>query len=213
MQNIGGMANVTLLPPEGSDIDVLAFDTGPGVAVMDAVVEILSEGAERYDADGRRGASGSVSQELLTELLDDPYFKQPPPKSTGRERYGDAYARELIRRGREMGLGDGDLVATATALTARTIADGYRLAESAATPEECIVSGGGARNPTLMQMLAEQLAPVPVTDLSALGWDPDAKEAVAFAILAHLFQTGRPGNLPSVTGASGPRILGKLTPP
>lgn len=213
MQNIGGMANVSLLPPEGWDVDVLAFDTGPGVAVIDAVVEILSEGAERYDTDGRRAAAGSVSQDLMGLLLEDPYFQQRPPKSTGRERYGYAYARELIRRGREMGLGDGDLVATATALTARTIADGYRLAEPAETPEDCIVSGGGARNPTLMQMLAEQLAPLPVTDLSALGWDPDAKEAVAFAILAHLFQTGRPGNLPSVTGARGPRLLGKLTPP
>jgi anhydro-N-acetylmuramic acid kinase len=110
-------------------------------------------------------------------------------------------------------LSDDDLVATATALTAVTIADGYELAGTAYRPEECIVSGGGARNPALMQMLAERLAPIPVTDLSALGWDPDAKEAAAFAILAHLCRAGRPGNLPSVTGAKGPRILGRVTPP
>ena len=108
---------------------------------------------------------------------------------------------------------DDDLVATATALSAVTIADGYALAGIELRPEECIVSGGGARNPALMQMLAEQLAPIPVTDLTALGWDPDAKEAAAFAILAHLCRSGKPGNLPSVTGATGPRILGKVTPP
>ncbi|KPK81748.1 MAG: hypothetical protein AMS25_05190 [Gemmatimonas sp. SM23_52] len=213
LQNIGGMANVTLLPPEASPQPVIAFDTGPGIAVIDAVVELLSAGAERYDADGRRAAAGAVNGELLVRLLDDDYFREKPPKSTGRERFGEPYARELIRSGRELGMGDDDLVATATALTARSIADAYELVAPESTPNECVVSGGGARNPTLMQMLAEALDPVPVTDLSALGWDPDAKEAAAFAILAYLFRTGRPGNLPSVTGAAGPRVLGKLTPP
>lgn len=212
LQNIGGMANVTLLPPEASERPVIAFDTGPGIAVIDAVVELLSAGAERYDADGRRAAAGAVNGELLARLLDDDYFREKPPKSTGRERFGEPYARELIRSGKGLGLEDDDLIATATALTARSIADAYRLVDRESTPDECIVSGGGARNPTLMQMLAEALDPTPVTDLSALGWDPDAKEAAAFAILAHLFQTGRPGNLPSVTGAAGPRVLGKLTP-
>ncbi len=213
LQNIGGIANLTLVPPEGSEQPVLAFDSGPGIAVIDAVTGIVSDGAEHYDADGVRAAAGKPHEELLGELLADPYFKQPPPKSTGRERFGDAYARELVRRGRELGLDDNDLVATATALSARTIAGGYPLLERLPKPVDCIVSGGGARNPTLMQMLAEALHPIPVTDLSALGWDPDAKEAAAFAILAHLCRTGRPGNLPSVTGASGPRLLGKLTPP
>jgi anhydro-N-acetylmuramic acid kinase len=213
LQNIGGMANVTLLPPEGSKQPVIAFDTGPGIAVIDAVVEILSAGGERYDADGRRAAAGAVNGELLAWLLADDYFREKPPKSTGREHFGEPYARELIRSGKGLGLEDDDLIATATALTARSIADAYRLVDRESTPDECIVSGGGARNPTLMQMLAQALDPTPVTDLSALGWDPDAKEAAAFAILAHLFQTGRPGNLPSVTGAAGPRVLGKLTLP
>jgi anhydro-N-acetylmuramic acid kinase len=213
LQNIGGMANVTLVPPEGSNEAVIAFDSGPGVAVIDGVVEIVSGGSERYDADGRRAARGTPHPGLLNELLNDSYFRQKPPKSTGRERYGAAYAEALVRRGRELGLSDDDVVATATALTAVTIADGYPQADEGRRPTECIVSGGGARNPALLQMLAERLAPIPVTDLSALGWDPDAKEAAAFAILAHLCRAGRPGNVPSVTGARGPRILGKVTPP
>jgi anhydro-N-acetylmuramic acid kinase len=214
LQNIGGIANVTLLPPEGSSEPVIAFDTGPGVAVVDAVVEIVSEGSETFDQDGRRAMQGRVSEELITALLDDPYFAEPPPKSTGRERYGERYAIDLIGRGRELGLSDDDLVASATAFTAQAIADAYgTLLPEQLTPGECFVSGGGASNPALMQMLARRLDPIPVTDLSALGWNPDAKEAAAFAILAHLFQAGVPGNLPSVTGAAGPRVLGKLTPP
>ncbi|UCF21630.1 MAG: anhydro-N-acetylmuramic acid kinase [Gemmatimonadota bacterium] len=212
LQNIGGIANLTLLPPEDVDSEVIAFDTGPGVAVIDAVVEIVSEGAERFDLDGRRAAGGTPNEELLIELLRDPYFSEPPPKSTGRERYGDAYARQLVERARDLGLTGTDTIATATALTARTIAAGYRLG-AGVRAAECVVSGGGARNQTLMRMLADELHPVPVTDLSALGWDPDAKEAAAFAILAHLFLHGRPGNLPAATGAAGPRVLGKLTPP
>ncbi len=214
LQNIGGMANVTLLPPEGWSEPVLAFDTGPGVAVIDAVVEMVSGGAERYDLDGCRGARGRPSEKLLGLLLDDDFFRERPPKSTGRERYGSEYAAEVVRKGRELGLSADDLVASVTALTARTIANAYRdFFADEAGPDECVVSGGGARNPTLMQMLVEALDPLPVTDLSALGWDPDAKEAAAFAILAHLHLRGIPGNLPSVTGASGPRVLGKLTPP
>ncbi|HSG82450.1 MAG TPA: anhydro-N-acetylmuramic acid kinase, partial [Gemmatimonadota bacterium] len=214
MQNIGGIANATVLPPAGLDIEVIAFDTGPGVAVIDATVEILTDGAERFDADGRRALAGRVDEDLLALLLADPYFAEPPPKSTGREKFGEAYAIDLIGHGREQGLSTDDLVATATALTAQTIADAYgRLLVAESTPGECFVSGGGARNPALMQMLALRLDPIPVTDLSALGWDPDAKEAAAFAILAHLFQAGEPGNLPSATGAAGRRLLGKLTPP
>jgi anhydro-N-acetylmuramic acid kinase len=213
MQNIGGVANVTLLPPEGVDRDVIAFDTGPGMAVIDGVTAIVSGGRESFDIDGRRALSAKVSIKLLEDLLDDRYFKRPPPKSTGRETYGDRYALDLVARGRELGLAENDLVATATALTARSIAEAYLLPGPDAMPEECIVSGGGAHNPVLMDMLARELAPIPLTDLSALGWDPDAKEAAAFAILAHLNLVGRPGNLPSATGAAGARILGKLTPP
>ncbi|NIR45984.1 MAG: anhydro-N-acetylmuramic acid kinase [Gemmatimonadetes bacterium] len=214
LQNIGGIANVSVLPPAAAAAEVIAFDTGPGVMVIDEVVRAVSGGDERLDVDGKRARRGRVGPELLADLLDDPFFRRRPPKSTGREAFGEAYTIAFISEGRQLGLADDDLVTTATALTAHSIADAYgTLLPDHAVPAECIVSGGGARNPALMQMLAERLAPIPVTDLSALGWDPDAKEAAAFAILAHLFQAGLPGNLPSVTGAAGPRLLGKLTPP
>lgn len=213
LQNIGGIANVTFLPPRGVQEPVVAFDTGPGVAVVDAVVQQLTDGRDRFDAEGVLAARGAVDRELLAELLDDPFFAGAPPRSTGREKFGRDYARAMLRRGRELGLADTDIVATATALTAHSIADAYRRFLSSRPPAECIVSGGGVRNPTLLEMLAHELAPLPVRDLSTLGWDPDAREAVAFAVLAYLFQQRETGNLPSVTGARGPRVLGKLTPP
>lgn len=215
LQNIGGIANVTLLPAASeSDAPVIAFDTGPGVAVIDSVIEVLTSGAQRFDVDGARAGAAEPDQRLLSRLLTDPYLEAAPPKSTGREYFGADYALRLIEAARQLGIEDDDtLVATATALTADSIADAYRrFSPEDGQPVECFVSGGGARNPTLMAMLAQQLAPMPVQDLSALGWDPDAKEAAAFAILAHLFRMGKPGNVPSVTGASGPRILGKLSP-
>lgn len=217
LQNIGGIANVTFLPAAENvekATPVVAFDTGPGVAVIDAVIELVSGGAESMDEDGARAAAARADGILLRRLLEDPYFEASPPKSTGRERFGSSYARALVESGRQLGIENDDvLIATATELTAASIADAYRRhSPPGLKPQECFVSGGGARNKTLMAMLAERLAPVPVLSLSALGWDPDAKEAVAFAVLAHLFICGKPGNLPSVTGASGPRILGKLTP-
>ncbi len=219
LQNIGGMANVSFLPagsasPSDPPPIMVAFDTGPGVAVIDRVVQELTDGVESFDRDGRRAAAAQPNQILLARLLDDAYFREPPPKSTGREYFGGEYALRLIDDARQIGIEEEEvIVATATALTAHSIADAYRcFAPRGQEPQECFVSGGGARNPTLMGMLSEQLSPMPVADLSKLGWDPDAKEAVAFAILAHLFQQGLPGNVPSVTGARGPRILGKLSP-
>lgn len=211
LQNIGGIANVTVVPPAGSGEPVLAFDTGPGVGVLDAVVEIVTEGAEPFDRDGLRAARGRVLPDLLADLLDDDYFRAPPPKSTGRERYGAAYARRLVERARSAGASPDDCVATAAALTARAIAAAYR-DHVAGRVDECFVSGGGARNPTLLRLLREAFDPVPVSDLGALGVDPQAKEALAFAVHAHVHLRGRPGNLPEVTGAAGPRVLGKLTP-
>lgn len=217
LQNIGGIANVTFLPRadvKAASSPVVAFDTGPGVAVIDGVVENLTGGASRFDVDGKRAASAEPSEELLEHLMSDPYFAARPPKSTGREYFGTEFARRMIKTGRSMGVTDDNvLVATATALTARSIADAYRrFAPVDSRPEECFVSGGGARNPTLMKMLALVLDPIRVHDLAALGWDSDAKEAAAFAVLAYLFRKGRSANLPSATGAAGPRILGKLTP-
>jgi anhydro-N-acetylmuramic acid kinase len=213
IQNIGGMANVTRLPPAGSDEAVLAFDTGPGNALMDAAVELATGGAAAYDRDGDWARRGVVDDVLLGELLDHPYFRRPPPKSTGRETFGREYVRALVARVEPASEGEwAGLVATLTALTARTIADGILRWAPPGPGGEVIITGGGARNPALLDQLAAALAPVRVRADEALGLRPDAREAVAFAALAWAHVEGWPGNLPEVTGAAGPRILGSLTP-
>jgi anhydro-N-acetylmuramic acid kinase len=216
LQNLGGMANVTVLPPRGAAADrldgVRAFDTGPGVAVIDGVVRTLMEKLE-YDVDGRLAAAGSPVDAVVDELLHDSYFADPPPKSTGREHFDAAYVGRLIARCRAASPActTADVVATATALTARSIGAAYErfLPEPI---EEVLVSGGGARNPTLVRMIEQALAPRRVTQFSDDYFDGDAKEAVAFALLAHLHLRGEPANVPAATGARGPRVLGKLTP-
>lgn len=187
--NIGGIANVTLLP-EG-----IAFDTGPGNMVIDALAAEMSGGRERFDRDGRIARGGTVRWELLVDLLANPYFRRKAPKSCGREQFGPEYTRMLI----DSGLPMRDLLATATELTARTIAE-------ALPPREVIVSGGGVHNRFLMERLGSML---PVRSSAEFGIDPDAKEAIAFAVLAYQTARGWPGNLPSATGASHPTVLGK----
>ncbi|HEV7992722.1 MAG TPA: anhydro-N-acetylmuramic acid kinase, partial [Gemmatimonadaceae bacterium] len=167
----------------------------------------------RYDEDGRIAASGSAIEAVVTELLADPYFAAEPPKSTGRELFDDAYVTRLIEtcRSARPSATDADLVATATLLTARSIADAYRRF----VPEpvtETVISGGGAKNPVLRAMLERDLAPLKVVPFDAHFFDGEAKEAVAFALLALLHLEHRPGNVPTATGARGPRILGSLTP-
>ncbi len=214
IQNLGGMANVTWLPPTGSPEPVIAFDTGPGVVLIDGAVRRASDGALPYDRDGVMALRGQVDESLLTELLDDAYFRAPPPKSTGREHFG----RVLLDRVAE-GLSPGadeeawcDLVATLTAFTARSIAEAYRSWVLPRGLDEIFLVGGGTNNPALVQAVTRELAPVPVRDGADLGVDPDAREALAFAFLAwaHLHQIT--GNIPSVTGAEAPRVLGSLTP-
>jgi anhydro-N-acetylmuramic acid kinase len=213
LQNLGGIGNVTCLPPRGSGSDVLAFDTGPGNALIDAVVEISSGGRLTYDADGRLAARGQVDESLLAELLAHPFFAMEPPKSTGREAFGMPFVRRLVERlapeGDEEWL---DLVATMTELTARSVADAYRRWVLPRGVDEVVVSGGGARNPTLMRRIGALLDPLPVRDGSVLGIDPEAKEAVAFAVLGWAHLKGIAANLPSATGAAGPRVLGSFTP-
>jgi anhydro-N-acetylmuramic acid kinase len=216
LQNIGGIGNVTVLPPRGAGAtpldSVRAFDTGPGVAVIDGVTRTLIPELA-FDVDGRRAAAGRPIAAVIDELLDHPYFASPPPKSTGRELFDRAYIAALIRRCRDADAAatPDDIIATATALTARSIADAYERF----VPEpidEVLVSGGGARNPTLVSMLARALAPLAVRPFAERYFDGEAKEAVAFALLAHLHVNGRPGNVPGATGARGARVLGKLTP-
>jgi anhydro-N-acetylmuramic acid kinase len=213
LQNLGGIGNVTRVPARGSGEEVFAFDTGPANSLIDAAVEIATGGRHRYDRDGRLAAQGTVDHALLQDLLRHPYFAAPPPKSTGREEFGRPFVERLVQVVKPEGDADWmDLVATLTELTARTVADAYHRWVIPLGIGEVILSGGGARNPALAGRIRELLAPLPVTDGGVLGVDPDAKEAVAFALLAWAHLKRIPANVPSATGAAGPRVLGSLTP-
>jgi anhydro-N-acetylmuramic acid kinase len=213
LQNIGGVGNVTWLPPRGDEAPVVAFDTGPGNALIDAVVEIATGGSRGYDEGGVLAAGGQVDETLLAELLRHPYFASPPPKSTGRESFGRPFVERLLAATRPEGDREWmDLVATLSELTCRTIADSYRRWLLPLGVDEVYVSGGGSRNPWLMRRLGELLAPIPVRDSGELGVDAEAKEAVAFAVLAWAHLRGVPASLAGATGARGPRVLGSLTP-
>jgi anhydro-N-acetylmuramic acid kinase len=212
LQNIGGIGNVTVVPPDGALEGVRAFDTGPGVAVIDAVTRTVIPTLQ-FDVDGRHAAAGRAIESVVDELLAAPYFAAPPPKSTGRELFDARYVERLIARCREQSPActDDDIIATATLLTARSIGDAYRRF----MPEpvgEVLLSGGGAKNPTLVAMIERAVAPLTVRAFADRYFDGEAKEAVAFALLAYLHVRGRPGNVPRATGARGPRILGTLTP-
>src|SRR5215208_6998109 len=214
LQNLGGIGNVTVVAPrEAADAaPPRAFDTGPGVVVIDSVVRLLRP-EMAFDEDGRLAAAGHPVSEVADELLADPYFASPPPKSTGRELFTPAYVSRFVDRCRAArpGAADEDLVATAVALTARSVADAYRRF----VPEplgDVLLSGGGARNPALFDAIARALAPLRVRRFDELFFDGEAKEAVAFALMGYLHLSGRPANVPSATGARGPRVLGKRTP-
>ncbi|MDY6878068.1 MAG: anhydro-N-acetylmuramic acid kinase [Chloroflexota bacterium] len=217
LQNIGGIANVTYLPAGGGPETAIAFDTGPGNVIIDSVVTCATGGAWRYDQDGTLASQGRVDEALLAHLLDHPYLRRIPPKSTGRETFGATFAADLREQAQARGLPLADLVATVTAFTAASIADAYRR-WLPAPPDEVFLCGGGADNPTLVRMLREHLArvfddPVPIVrHYDETGYSSAAKEAVAFAILAYETWHSRPGNLPQVTGASHPVILGHVTP-
>jgi anhydro-N-acetylmuramic acid kinase len=205
--NLGGMANLTYVERRAQDEGVLAFDTGPGVALIDATARMV-DGTLSYDRDGAIAARGKVDAVVLTELLADPFFRAPPPKSTGRERFGDDYAAALYRR-----LPGPNAVATAVDLTARTVA----AAVGQWTPPgvEVVASGGGCHHPGLMAALGRYLVEHgehPFRRFDELFFPGDAKEAVAFALLGYLTLHGQPGNVPSATGAGGPRVLGAVTP-
>jgi anhydro-N-acetylmuramic acid kinase len=201
--NIGGIANITLLPAGAKPEEIVAFDTGPGNMVMDALVAHSTEGRQQYDRNGAIARRGQVHQRLLEAMLSDPYFKMSPPKSTGRERFGRDFVNGLLATG----VAVEDLIATATEFTARSIV------LSVPARGELIASGGGVHNRWLMRRLVELLpAGVAMKTSAEYGVDPDAKEAIAFAVLAYEFVSGRPANLPSATGARRAVRLGKDTP-
>ena len=205
--NLGGMANITFVPRRAQEQNVLAFDTGPGVAVIDGVARLV-DARRSYDRDGLIAARGRPDEAVLAELLVDPFFAAPPPKSTGRERFGDQYAKTLHAR-----VPGPDGVATAVELTARSVA----AAVAGWTPRgaEVVASGGGCHHPGLMAALERQLAGsggYRLRRFSDLFFPGDAKEAVAFALLGYLTLHGQPGNVPAATGAGGARVLGTVTP-
>jgi anhydro-N-acetylmuramic acid kinase len=214
IQNLGGMANVTWLPRLDSSEPVIAFDTGPGVALIDGAVRRATDGVSPYDQDGAMALRGRVDPELITSLLDDAYFRAPPPKSTGREHFGGALLDRLVA-----GLDPTpdeeawcDLVATLTAFSARSIVEAYEAWVLPKGVEEVFLFGGGAHNPVLVEGIRQGLEPVSVKNGMELGVDPDAREALAFAFLAWAHIRGVSGNIPSVTGAKAPRVLGSMTP-
>jgi anhydro-N-acetylmuramic acid kinase len=214
IQNIGGIANVTLVGDTFADL--VAFDTGPGNMALDAVARAASRGLESYDVDGRRAARGRIDAELLAELHRHPFLAQAPPKSTGRDLFGRSFVYPLLDRWSQRPTGPGgtapldDLLATLTRFTAETIARSYR-EHLPAQPDEVYLCGGGSANPTLRRHLEELCAPIPVRDTGVLGVEAKAKEAVAFAVLANETLFGHPGNVPRATGARGPRVLGKVS--
>jgi anhydro-N-acetylmuramic acid kinase len=205
--NIGGIANISIIPPGTSAEDVIAFDTGPGNMVIDALARQYSKGKLNYDRGGRIAQSGRVNNSLLGELLADPYITRKPPKSAGREQYGE----EFVARMKRSRLPLRDLIATATAFTAATIALGIGF-NGGWTRPELIVSGGGTHNPQIMAHLARELPGIAMSTSADHGINADAKEAIAFAILAHETWRRLPSNLPSATGARHSVVLGSITP-
>lgn len=218
VQNLGGIGNLTAIPPRALPEQVIAFDTGPGNMVIDAVSEQLFH--KPFDRNGRLAARGEPIERVLRELLRHPFFRQKPPKTAGREQFGREFVRELLRLCRRAD--HNDIIATATALTARSVGIAVRrfvlpLVESEdpkpARFREFVVSGGGTKNATLMRMIREELAPLKmrVRTTDDFGLPSDAKEATAFALLAYQTWRRLPSNVPSATGAERPAILGKVS--
>jgi len=206
--NIGGIANLSAIPPNTNTDRLIAFDTGPGNMVIDQLVARITLGRQTFDRDGGFASRGQVDPKLLAKLLRDKYYRVKPPKTAGREQFGAEFVTKLL----DTELSTEDLIATATALTAESIALGIR---NFVLPEmrvdEIFVSGGGTHNPTLMAMLSKAMEPLPVRMSSEVGLDVDAKEAVAFAVMAYETAHSRPSNVPKATGAKRSVVLGKLT--
>lgn len=210
--NLGGIGNVTVLPAGAKPGQVVAFDTGPGNMLMDALVSHFTRKKQKYDRGARLARQGQVNERLLKELLRDPYLKLGPPKSTGREYYGRAYFQELLRSGKKHRAAPNDLIRTTTEFTVASVVDALkRFVLRKTSVQQLIVSGGGARNPLILAQLTALLSPIEVLTSSKLGVPEEAKEAYAFAILAYETWHRRAGNLPSATGAEREAVLGKIS--
>jgi anhydro-N-acetylmuramic acid kinase len=214
LQNLGGIGNLTALPPKASPVQVVAFDTGPANMVIDQLMQQLF--GKRFDRGGKVGARGAVMQPVVSAMLRAAFFAARPPKSAGREEFGGDYAARFLAACRKAGGSKEDTIASATALTAQSVGlafGKFLLKKMRHAAVDFIVSGGGARNLTLMRMLSEQLGPLGCTvqAIDELGLPAEAKEAAAFALLAYETWHRRPGNIPSATGAARPAILGEIS--
>jgi len=209
--NIGGIANVTVIPAAAKPGQIFAFDTGPGNMIVDAMMEIATRGRLHYDRDARVAMRGKLIPALLKKMMREPYLHKRPPKTAGREQFGRAYAEKLLAWRRRHGAAKEDLVRTATVFTSISIADAMRrFVLPRARIDELIVAGGGARNPLLMAQLSASLPEVEIVPASEFGIPAEAKEAFAFALLAYEAWHGRANNLPSATGARHSVAMGKL---
>jgi anhydro-N-acetylmuramic acid kinase len=214
LQNLGGIGNLTALPPGAGPLQVVAFDTGPGNMVIDQLMQQLFD--KRFDRGGKTGARGAVIKSVVSAKLREPFFQARPPKTAGREQFGSEYAARFLEACRKAGGSPEDAIASATALTAQSVGLAYSsflFKNMRQAPVDFIVSGGGARNLALMQMLQYQLEPLGCTVQASddLGLPAEAKEAAAFALLAYETWHRRPGNIPSATGAARPAVLGEIT--
>jgi anhydro-N-acetylmuramic acid kinase len=209
--NIGGIANVTVIPAGAKPKDVFAFDTGPGNMIVDALMENFTHGRARYDKDSQMALRGWMLPKLLNEMMEHPYLHKEPAKTAGREQFGRAYAEKIMAWGKKNRANPADVVRTATIFTSLSIGTAFQKFILPRTQvDELIVSGGGARNTLMMVYLAAILPGFSIVSSDLFGIGPEAKEALAFATLAYESFHGRPNNLPSATGADHPAILGKL---
>jgi anhydro-N-acetylmuramic acid kinase len=211
VQNIGGIANVTYLPADCKISDVSAFDTGPGNMIIDRLVNLISNGKNKYDLGGKIAAKGKVHKVILKEMLKHPFLRKHPPKTTGREEFGIQYTDMLYKKMKKLAISNEDMVATATAFTSESIAQAYKRFLPS-IPDEIILCGGGGNNTTLIKFLQRGHGEVKITTTDEFGINRNAKEAVSFAVLAYMTIKGRASNIPNSTGADQPVILGKIIP-
>lgn len=212
LQNLGGIANMTFLPPlHDVTSQPLSFDSGPANCLVDPAIALISDGAHAYDKGGALALAGEADPAWLEELLRHPYYNRRPPKSTGRELFSPQMAHDLVREGRARHLRDEDIIATLTALSAHSIARAYQ-DFAPQMPREIVISGGGQHNRALLAMLSDLLPEARLLTLDELGINGDLKEAMVFALLAHETWHNRPGALPAFTGAQQPCVLGQITP-
>lgn len=210
LQNIGGIGNMTILPENCTLDQVTAFDTGPGNMLIDAYIHRITDGQKSYDEGGKMAAQGQIRQELLDFLMADPYLKRKPPKNSGREYYGREYLEQICDCAGKYGISEVDCLRTITRFTAQSIAYGL---EHFATvrPKRLVVGGGGSHNPLILKDLAECLPECEILTNEDIGFNSDSKEAVAFAVLANEAICGNCNNVPSVTGACMPVVMGRIT--